>query len=258
MKLKIDVTMNYQLDPSRRVLLALEVAQGPEQVVHASHLDIDHARLHRVDGAGGVGQRTWALLGIDQMWLGYNAEVEIKRPVPELAALAPTPLHALPGEALCYLRPSRFCQSDKFTAFVQRRFGGIEGGAKVAAILDWIDAEMIYVPASSDAETTVMETFVDRQGVCRDYAHMVCALCRAADIPARYASVYGLGVVPQDFHAVAQVWLDGAWRLVDATRMCAPDQMVVIAVGRDACDVAFMETEGFASMITQQVSVSAL
>ncbi|MEM1078401.1 MAG: transglutaminase family protein [Pseudomonadota bacterium] len=258
MKLKIDVSMNYQLDPSRRVLLALEVAETGDQTVHRSHLDIDHAEIRHVEGSGRVGQRSWAQIGIDQMWLGYRAEVEISRPTVDLARLRATPLHDLPGEALCALRPSRFCQSDKFTAFVERRFGGLDGGAKLAAILDWIDEEMIYVPASSDAETTVMETFVDRQGVCRDYAHMVCALCRAANIPARYASVYGLGVVPEDFHAVAQVWLDGAWRLVDATRMCAPDQMVLIAVGRDACDVAFMETEGFASMITQQVRVTPL
>lgn len=257
MNLKIDVAMNYQLDITKQVLLSIEAAQVAGQTVHSSVLEIDHASQRKIEGAEGVGYRTWARVEIDQMWLGYRAEVEVTRPAVALESLAPAAMHELPGDALSFLRPSRFCQSDKFLAFVQRRFGDVEGGAKVAAILDWMDDEMIYQPASSDAETTVLETFVDRQGVCRDYAHMVCALCRAASIPARYASVYGLGVTPQDFHAVAEVWLDGAWRLVDATRMCAPDEMVVIAVGRDACDVAFMETEGPANVINQQVSVYA-
>jgi transglutaminase-like putative cysteine protease len=255
--LTIDVAMNYQLDATSRVLLSLEAAPVDGQRILRSELQIDHATLRRVDGAEGIGQRTWARVDSDQLWLGYTAEVEVTRPDVDLRTLRPTALHDLPGEAISSLRPSRFCQSDKFVAFVQRRFGDLQGGAKLAAILEWMDEEMIYLPASSDAETTVMETFVDRHGVCRDYAHMVCALCRAAEIPARYASVYGLGVTPQDFHAVAQVWLDGAWRLVDATRMCTPDQMVVIEVGRDACDVAFMETEGPASVINQQVLVQA-
>jgi transglutaminase-like putative cysteine protease len=85
---------------------------------------------------------------------------------------------------------------------------------------------------------------------------MVCALCRAAGIPARYVSVYGPGVQPPDFHAVAQVWLDGAWRIVDATGMCSADAVVVVAVGRDACDVAFMETETPAYLVTQSVLVT--
>lgn len=255
MNLTIDVAMNYQLDATRMVLLSLEAARVPGQRILHSDLQVDHATLSRVVGAEGVGQRVWAQVDSDQMWLGYTAGVEVTRPDVDLRTLGPTALHDLPGEAISSLRPSRFCQSDKFVAFVQRRFGDVQGGAKVAAILEWMDEEMIYLLASSDAETTVLETFVDRHGVCRDYAHMVCALCRAAEIPARYASVYGVGVTPQDFHAVAQVWLDGDWRLVDATRMSTPDQMVVIEVGRDACDVAFMESEGPASVINQQVSV---
>jgi transglutaminase-like putative cysteine protease len=256
-KLKIDVQMSYDLDPSGTVLLTLELAEFPGQRILRSALDIDHARVSRVQGAEGIGQRTWARISYPQMWLGYTAQVEVTRPKVELAPLAHTPMHDLPGETLSFLRPSRFCQSDKFATFVDRRFGDMQGGAKVAAILEWIAEEMIYVPTASNSETTVMETFVDRQGVCRDYVHMVCALCRAAGIPARYASVYGRGVTPPDFHAVAEVWLDGAWRLVDATGMCAPDEMAVIAVGRDACDVAFMETEGPAMLISQSVTVTA-
>ncbi|MFC3616754.1 transglutaminase family protein, partial [Lutimaribacter marinistellae] len=88
--------------------------------------------------------------------------------------------------------------------------------------------------------------------------HLVCALSRASGIPARYASVYGLGVDPQDFHAVAQVWLDGDWHLVDATQMCSTAEMVMIGVGRDAFDAPFMETEDEANLLAQTVAVSRI
>jgi transglutaminase-like putative cysteine protease len=84
---------------------------------------------------------------------------------------------------------------------------------------------------------------------------MVCALARASNIPARCVSVYGAGVNPPDFHAVAQVWLEGGWHMVDATGMSSGADLVVIAAGRDASDIAFMETQSMAEMISQSVSV---
>ena len=145
-----------------------------------------------------------------------------------------------------------------FPAYVGSRFGSLDGGAKIAAIRDWVEEEMDYVPGASHAGTTALDTFAGRQGVCRDYAHMVCAMARAANIPARYASDYGPDVDPPDFHAVAQVWLDGAWHLVDATGMCGADEMVIVAVGRDACDSPFMETGGPAQLIYQNIQVTRL
>lgn len=114
---------------------------------------------------------------------------------------------------------------------------------------------MSYVPASSSPATTVVDTFAAREGICRDYAHMVCALARAAGIPARFASVYAPDVDPPDFHAVAQVWLEGGWQFVDATGMSRPDEAVLIAVGRDACDAAFLETDLPAEPVAQSVAV---
>jgi transglutaminase-like putative cysteine protease len=83
-------------------------------------------------------------------------------------------------------------------------------------------------------------------------------MARASAIPARFASVYGLGVEPQDFHAVAEVFLDGAWHLVDATGMAKSEEMAKIGVGRDAADVSFLTSYGDAFMQSQSIRVSAI
>lgn len=255
MPIEIDVRMQYALGDDPMVLLVIEAARTEGQIVAQDQLDITDASITRIDGEGGVGQRVWARVDGEQMTLQYRASVEITRPLIPLENLGATPVHALAGEVLTYLRPSRFCQSDLFQDFTSQNFGALEGGRKVAAIRDWVASEISYVPASSNPETTVVDTFSSLQGVCRDYAHLVCALARAARIPARYASVYGPRVDPQDFHAVAQVWLDGSWHIVDATGMGSAEDLVLIAVGRDAYDIAFMETPSFAQMINQTVTV---
>ncbi len=158
-------------------------------------------------------------------------------------------------ETVQYLMPSRYCPSDQFQAFVDAEFGHVDGGARVAAIRDWVQTNFSYVPGSSFVDTTALDTFVKRQGVCRDYAHVMIALVRASGIPARIVSCYAPGVEPQDFHAVAEVFLDGAWHMVDATGMATEASMAKIGIGRDAADVAFLTAYGNANMISQTVSV---
>jgi len=256
MPLKIDVAMDYQITAGDAVLLTLEAAATEGQTILDSSLTIAQADQRCLSAEQGIGQRVWAHINADILTLQYNAQLEVTRPDTDLLALPHNAMSDLPPEALTALRPSRFCQSDLFTDFVGQRFGDLQGGAKVAAIADWIRTETSYVSGSSDAATTATDTFLSRQGVCRDYAHLMCALSRAALIPARYVSVYGAGVQPPDFHAVTQVWLDGAWHLVDATGMTTPSGVAIISVGRDAADVAFMETSRPATLIAQSVAVS--
>ena len=117
---------------------------------------------------------------------------------------------------------------------------------------------MDYVPGVSTARTTATDSFVQRQGVCRDYAHLLIALVRAADIPARIVGAYGVGVHPPDFHAVVEVWLDGAWHLVDPTGLSSPDCLVRICVGRDAIDIGFLTIFGTADLVEQRVGVARI
>lgn len=256
MKLAIDVEMTYALEGGDPALLAITAAQTTGQIVLSSDLEIENATLRWIDGEGNVGQRVWAHAEGGRLNLRYRAQVDVCRPNVVLPMLAATPLYALPGEVLTYVRPSRLCPSDLLHAFADARFGHLDGGEKIAAIIDWTAASLVYVPGSSYATTTAFDTFITREGVCRDYAHLVCGLARAGNIPARYATGYSANVYPPDFHAVAEVWLDGAWHFVDATGMSTAGDLAIIGSGRDAGDIPFMQTEKSATLIHQRIYVS--
>ncbi len=239
----IDVFLDYDLSYKDAALLMIEAAHKDGQRIVNSHLDVENGYLRMTNASGALENRAWAVVPDRRLQARYRATVDVTRADYVLDALPATPIDALPSAVLPFLRPSRFCPSDMFVPFVATKFAGRKGGALVVAIRDWVGTALSYVPGSSVSTTSAMETFISRQGVCRDYAHMVCALARAASIPARYVAAYGPDVVPPDFHAVAEVWLDGAWHLVDATGMSAPSALIVIGAGRDCGDVAFMETE---------------
>lgn len=255
MKLEIDVSLTYALGAERTALLALQAAREQGQVVVEDKLDIDDAELSFMDGEWGMGQRCWARLSSEIMRLTYRATVGVSRQPERLDGLPAVPLHELPTEQVTFLRPSRFCQSDQFETFAEREFGQHSGGEKIMAMMHWIAEKMAYDPVHSHSETTLLETFATRKGVCRDYAHLLCGLARASHIPARYVAAYGASVDPPDFHAVVQVWLDNQWHLVDPTGMCSADELVLIGVGRDAADVPFMETPDAAQFMDQKVRV---
>ena len=100
---------------------------------------------------------------------------------------------------------------------------------------------MEYVPGSSDPIDGAVDTLLAGAGVCRDYAHLVVALLRAVNVPARLVSVYAPGLFPMDFHAVAEAFVEGQWRVVDATLLAPRETLVRIATGRDAADTAFLD-----------------
>ncbi|WP_073973887.1 transglutaminase-like domain-containing protein [Erythrobacter donghaensis] len=253
MKLQIDVQLDYWFEQPCAVLLQIEVAALAGQRVESSIITTGTA-LTRVAAQDGVGTRAW-LAAEGRMLVDYAACLTIARPAQAIAALPATPLHCLPGEAVQYLLPSRYCPSERFFDLVEARFAGLEGGAQVAAMAEWIAAHIAYVRGSSTADTNALDTFHDCVGVCRDYAHLMIALARAADIPARYASVYALRADPPDFHAVAEVFLDGEWHIVDPTGMAGAHDCAVIGIGRDAGDVAFLTAFGPLVMNSQSVSV---
>jgi transglutaminase-like putative cysteine protease len=259
MQLKIEATLDYETEGPRTVLLQIEAAENvPDQTIVESSLEIADAVSHvRVAADEGVGTRSWIRVR-DRFTCTYSATVEILRPKVSLAGLGQVPLHEIAGEQVKFLLPSRFCPSDKFGTFVENEFGTLEGGARVAAMRDWIEGNLEYVRGSSDAETTVIDTFIKRQGICRDYAHLMATLARASNIPARVVCVYAPDVTPPDFHAVAEVYLEGAWYLVDGTGMAPSETMVRVGVGRDAADIAFLSIYGPSTLKDQKVTVKPL
>jgi transglutaminase-like putative cysteine protease len=137
----------------------------------------------------------------------------------------------------------------------QAEFAGIEGGDELlSALSSWVGSHLSYIPGSSRPTDGAVETMLQRSGVCRDYAHLVVALLRARDIPARMAAVYAPGLEPMDFHAVAEAAIDGRWWVVDATLLAPRASLLRICTGRDAADTAFLSTyRGHVDLLTTEV-----
>lgn len=255
MPLTISVHLSYAVPQPCDVLLQIEAAQTRCQRLIQANLTIPTAPDFRtVPGDEGIGTRIWAHAET-ALKCRYDATVEISRPGVDLTALPQTPLCDIPGADVKYLMASRYCHPDDFLETIGREFGNLTGGPLISAARDWIEWNFSYVPGASNAWTTAYNTLYQRAGVCRDYAHVLIAIARAAAIPARMVSVYSPDVNPQDFHAVAEVYLNGAWHLVDATGMASPQTMARIGVGRDAADISFMTAYGFLDLLEQSVEV---
>lgn len=254
--MRIAVFLDYRLPEPADLMIQIEPAHLPDQRVTDARLDTGGVDiLARISAPEGIGERFW-LRPAERLTLRYAAAVAVAPRCCDYRARAAVPLWQLPAETIPYLNELRYCPSNRFDAFVRGRFGALTGGEKIAAMAAWIGENFAYVAGASDAETTAVDSFAQRCGVCRDYAHVLIALARAAEIPARIASVYAPAVEPQDFHAVAEVYLDGGWYLVDPTGMAHADEMAIIGVGRDAADVSFLTAYGTATLIDQRVVVT--
>lgn len=256
MRLSIDMMLDYTIDGAADVLLLVEAAAGHDQRLETQDLRVYcPAPVRAVPGEDGIGQRCWAR-GEGRFRAEYTATVTIDRAPVDLATLPATAVRAMPGETIPYLLPSRYCESDRLEGFVHQQFPGLEGGTLAATLAAWVREHLTYASGSSSGVTTALTTFAERRGVCRDYAHLLVALARAGNIPARCVSAYAPGVDPPDFHAVAELWLGGAWRLLDATGMASATDLARVAVGRDATDIAFMTVFGSATLNAQVVRVT--
>ena len=156
-----------------------------------------------------------------------------------------------------YLRPSRYCESDRLGPTAYAEFSGLAGLDLLAGVSSWVGRRLAYVPGASLPTDGAVRTLLAREGVCRDYAHLVIALLRAMDVPARLVSVYAPGLAPMDFHAVAEAFVEGAWHVVDATTLAPRQTLLRIATGRDAADTAFLTTIG-GGVLFQDLAVTAV
>ena len=262
MGITISSSFAFELDQTTDVLLQFEAAMIPEQAILSSETNVTASEhFARVPAQDDIGERIW-LRAKGLIEVEYNAEVRPDRLLPDISTLEMLPPHDMPGEAVQYLFDSRYCPADQFQPFVEAEFGGTAGGARITAIRDWIGSNFTYQPGVSDSRTGAIDSFIERRGICRDYAHMLVTLARASTIPARYVACYAPGVTPQDFHAIAEVFLNdptteggGAWHLVDATGMADPAQTAKIGIGRDAADVSFLTSFGPNRFLRSRVRV---
>jgi transglutaminase-like putative cysteine protease len=213
--------------PAQRVV-AETVATLPAAVTDEFRDESGHNRFIRVDVPPGP------------FSIRYQATVEVNSP--DIHEDAPeTPLAKLPGEILSYVKPSRYCEVEAIYSFAYRKFGKLPAGyRRVQAICEWVKANVDYQLGSSTVNSSARDVLANRAGVCRDFAHLVIALCRALNIPARFVTAYTkYETPPQDFHAVVEAFLGDRWYLFDPTGLASIADLVRLGTGRDALDVPF-------------------
>lgn len=186
----------------------------------------------------------------------YRAKVDLNYKIIDYKKkFSATPLAKLDSEVLPYLFPSRYCQSDKLQRLATKEFGHIENDyQKVVAISEWINENVEYLSGSTNSSTSAFDTLTERAGVCRDFAHLGIALCRALSIPARYFTGYAYKLNPPDFHACFEAYIGGQWVFFDPTQLVPPNGMVKIANGRDAADAAVASIFGHVHLRHMEVS----
>lgn len=188
--------------------------------------------------------------------LDYNATVQVFHAWENPDSIREVPPTKLPVETLHYLYPSRYCQSDMLFGLAMSEFGDLMPDySRVTAICNWIFNKVKYLSGSSDSETSAYDTAAQRAGVCRDFAHLGIAFCRALNIPARFVSVYAYQLNPPDFHACFEAYLGDRWYLFDPTRLVSLDGIIRISTGRDAADVAFATFFGAVQLNQMNLSV---
>jgi transglutaminase-like putative cysteine protease len=172
-------------------------------------------------------------------------------PDPVVPAATQTPVERLPDEALVYLLASRYCETDRLMDVAWSVFAATPPGwARVQAICDYVHRRLEFGYGYARPNKTAFEAHEERQGVCRDFAHLAITLCRCMNIPARYCTGYlgDIGVppadAPMDFSGWFEAYLDGKWYVFDARHNVPRIGRVLIARGRDAADVAITTTFG--------------
>ncbi len=170
----------------------------------------------------------------------YLATVEVDAPPVDPDA-PETPLAKLPGEVLTYVQSSRYCEVEAAYGFALRHFKSVPAGyQRVQAISRWVKENVDYQIGTSTTTVSARDVLATRTGVCRDFAHLLITLCRALNIPARFVTAYTrYEEPPQDFHAVAEVFLGDRWYLFDPTELAPIEDLIRLGTGRDASDVPF-------------------
>ncbi|MBC7781649.1 MAG: transglutaminase family protein [Proteobacteria bacterium] len=187
----------------------------------------------------------------------YQADVE-KTPYVPTEQECEVAVNALPLDVIPYIYPSRYCESDALIGLATRLFGNVPTGyTRVRTIIDWTRDNIAYEIGTSNASTTARDVLLNRVGVCRDFAHVCIALCRAMNIPARIVTGYAaFEFPPPDFHAIFEAYLDQRWILFDPTRLSPEVDFIRIGTARDAADVAFATLFGAIRMTSWRPDVA--
>jgi transglutaminase-like putative cysteine protease len=195
--------------------------------------------------------------------VSYCATVDLAHHFAPPGQIAEVPIARIPASVLGYVYPSRYCQSDRLHKLATREFGQRwQGYGRVQGIRDWVLERTTFSSNTSSSATSALDTLLEQVGVCRDFAHLMIALCRAINIPARFATGidYGAdpGLGPTDFHAYVEAYLGDRWYMFDPSGTAIPMGFVRLGTGRDAADVAFATIFGPVQSAAPVITIEAV
>jgi transglutaminase-like putative cysteine protease len=246
-----DIVVSQQAPTPLVALLSVRPEVAPRLIVPDSLQTEPFVPLrHYQDAFGNVCTRLVAPAGSLRLWAeGRLTADETPEPLPHTALQYP--IEALPDDILSFLLPSRYCEVDALSEFAWKTFGHTApGGERALAVCDFVHHHVTFGYEHARPTKTAVEVLAEKNGVCRDYQHLAVTLCRALGIPARYATGY-LGDIrtepvpgDMDFSAWHEVYLDGHWWALDARFNTPRIGRTLMAVGRDAADVALLTSFG--------------
>lgn len=257
MLLEAGCEITYELPAPTPLFLLLRPQSGASQEVLTESLTLTPAVpvFAYSDSFGNACQRCEAPTG--HLEIVAHAQVEVSPTIAVHPGAPYTSVLELPAPVIEFLMPSRYCQSDQLGDEARQMVADVTHGYdQVEAIRNWIHTNVAYGYGTSTGSTSALETFTERRGVCRDFAHLGIALCRGLDIPARIVTGYFHQLKPMDMHAWFEAFVAGRWYTFDATQAESRGGRIVIAYGRDAADVALTIEFGPATLSAMRVWVN--
>ncbi len=257
MLIRIGFDIQFELAAPTPMILLLFVRPSREDDLRAPQelLVIPETRIcHYNDLFGNHCARLYAPAGLVSFQLETVVE-DSGRPDRERRDLPQVPVQDLPNETLAFLLSSRYCEVDRLGDAAWELFGNTEPGwPRVEAICEWVNRHVTFGYEFADSTKTAWQVYQDGKGVCRDFNHLAVTFCRCMNIPARYVTGYlgDIGVpvapYPMDFSAWFEVFLGDRWHTFDARHNVPRIGRILMAVGRDAADVAITTNFGSASL----------
>lgn len=264
-RIELQIDLNYEIDQNGAdFVLNIHAAHTANQRVAAENFMVSQpvgTKMHTDQATGNRYMYLHAMPG--NLTLSYAASIDLMHHFADPAKIAEVPVRNLPPEAIAYIYPSRYCQSDRFIKLAINEFGKVDQGySRVLAIQEWVRRHITFTLHSTDSRTSAVDTLIEQVGVCRDFAHLMIALCRAVNIPARFATGtdYGANPLlgPPDFQAYVEVYLGDRWYIFDPSGTGIPMGFVRFGTGRDAADVAFATIFGGVRSQVPVIRASAL
>ena len=261
-RLRIAVELDYDVgEHGGDFVFNIHAAHTPRQRVLAEALTLSQALQPVVETDPSTANRYLGLTARPgPRKVGYGATIELSHRIAEPGSIGEVPVARLPLPVLNYIYPSRYCQSDRLHRFAMREFGNLwQGYGRVQAIRDWVLQRTTFTSNSSTSDTSAVDTLLSSVGVCRDFAHLMIALCRAINIPARFTTGIDYGadpaLGPPDFHAYVEAYLGDRWYLFDPSGTAIPMGFVRLGTGRDAADVAFATIFGSVKSMAPRITI---